>query len=290
MNDFSEFLYTRRKALGLTQQNVADALHVTNKAVSKWEAGECFPETAQLTALADLLGCTVDELLRGRFAERAYTPQEETEARAETARVADEEPRRPLKTWQGVCIGAGAALVLLGVAALMLVIALGKGAQEENGRLGTAVLFAFLAVAVFLFVFAGASYGVTDVAKEEQKPKARVCTAALAAGVFVIIASIIAVMVLPDIVGTAVMLSVMAAGVAAVVLAGIGMAGIPTSGGSERKKESPWSAVIMLTATVVFLLFGFLFGKWHPAWVAFPVGGILCGIVEAVERFFRRDK
>lgn len=35
MNPFSEFLYARRKSLGLTQQNIADCLNVTNKAVSK---------------------------------------------------------------------------------------------------------------------------------------------------------------------------------------------------------------------------------------------------------------
>lgn len=36
---FAEFLYDRRKKLGLTQQNIADRLNVSNKAVSKWEAG-----------------------------------------------------------------------------------------------------------------------------------------------------------------------------------------------------------------------------------------------------------
>lgn len=37
MNPFSEFLYARRKSLGLTQQNIADCLNVTNKAVFQSE-------------------------------------------------------------------------------------------------------------------------------------------------------------------------------------------------------------------------------------------------------------
>ena len=49
----------------MTQQELADKLCVTNRAVSKWETGETFPETAQLVPLANTFGVTVDELLRG---------------------------------------------------------------------------------------------------------------------------------------------------------------------------------------------------------------------------------
>ncbi|NLF46835.1 MAG: hypothetical protein GX578_00790, partial [Clostridiales bacterium] len=38
-------------------------------------------------------------------------------------------------------------------------------------------------------------------------------------------------------------------------------------------------SIIMLSATAIFLLLGFLGGYWHPAWVVFPLGGIMCGIV-----------
>lgn len=69
MNAFGNFLYSLRKEKGMTQQELADLLDVTNKAVSKWETGEAFPETAQLVPIADVFGVTVDELLRGRRAE-----------------------------------------------------------------------------------------------------------------------------------------------------------------------------------------------------------------------------
>lgn len=42
------------------------------------------------------------------------------------------------------------------------------------------------------------------------------------------------------------------------------------------------SGAIMMTATAVFLLLGFLFDLWHPGWVVFPIGGILCGIVSTL--------
>ena len=45
---------------------------------------------------------------------------------------------------------------------------------------------------------------------------------------------------------------------------------------------SACSSVIMLTCTIAFLIMGFLGGLWHPGWVVFPVGGILCGIVSVI--------
>lgn len=66
MNEkFSTFVSTLRREKGLTQAEIADRLGVTNKAVSKWETGESMPDSALLVPLADILGVTADELLRG---------------------------------------------------------------------------------------------------------------------------------------------------------------------------------------------------------------------------------
>lgn len=39
------------------------------------------------------------------------------------------------------------------------------------------------------------------------------------------------------------------------------------------------SSVIMILATMTFLILGIIFNMWHPGWLAFPIGGMLCGIV-----------
>ena len=62
----------------MTQQELADKLGVTNKAVSKWETGEAFPETAQLVPLSDIFGVTVDGLLRGKT-DTAFQAKQTTE-------------------------------------------------------------------------------------------------------------------------------------------------------------------------------------------------------------------
>lgn len=64
-NTMGEFIAALRKANGLTQQEVADRLNVSNKAVSRWERDESAPDISLIPALAELLGVTCDELLKG---------------------------------------------------------------------------------------------------------------------------------------------------------------------------------------------------------------------------------
>lgn len=65
----------RRKALGLTQKELAGRLIVSDKAVSKWETGAGYPEVTMLPLLAETLGITVDELLAGELRADASAPE-----------------------------------------------------------------------------------------------------------------------------------------------------------------------------------------------------------------------
>lgn len=51
-----------RKKLGLTQEQLAQKLEVTNQAVSKWETDQCCPDVQLLPQLADVLGISLDTL------------------------------------------------------------------------------------------------------------------------------------------------------------------------------------------------------------------------------------
>ncbi|NLK39462.1 MAG: helix-turn-helix transcriptional regulator [Clostridiales bacterium] len=60
------FLAALRKSRGLTQQEVADRLHVSNKTVSKWEREESTPDISLIPAIAELFDVSCDEILLGK--------------------------------------------------------------------------------------------------------------------------------------------------------------------------------------------------------------------------------
>lgn len=55
----------RRKEKGLTQIQLAELLNVSNRAVSKWENGDGFPDITLLPLISKELDITIDELLTG---------------------------------------------------------------------------------------------------------------------------------------------------------------------------------------------------------------------------------
>lgn len=52
-----------RKEKGITQEELARVLGVTNQAVSKWESGQCCPDIGLLPDISDYFGVSIDELM-----------------------------------------------------------------------------------------------------------------------------------------------------------------------------------------------------------------------------------
>jgi transcriptional regulator with XRE-family HTH domain len=63
------YIAERRKALGLTQAQLAQQLGVTDKSVSKWERGVCLPDVSLYQPLCKILGITFSEFFSGEPAE-----------------------------------------------------------------------------------------------------------------------------------------------------------------------------------------------------------------------------
>ena len=60
-----QFIAARRKAVGLTQAELAEKLGITDRAVSKWETGRTMPDTALMLELCNILKINVNDLLCG---------------------------------------------------------------------------------------------------------------------------------------------------------------------------------------------------------------------------------
>ena len=85
---FGKYIAENRKQLGMTQMQLAEKLHVTDKAVSKWERGLSYPDVTLLEPLAEELSVSIGELLSCRVpaAEEREQPMTE-EKRKETVQT-----------------------------------------------------------------------------------------------------------------------------------------------------------------------------------------------------------
>ena len=65
LDKIGKFIALNRKNKGLTQEQLAEKLGVTNKTVSRWETGKYMPDLSLLKPLSEELGITLNELLSG---------------------------------------------------------------------------------------------------------------------------------------------------------------------------------------------------------------------------------
>lgn len=63
--EFAKVLREKRKALNLTQQDLADQLHVARQTISRWETNSTFPNLDTLVELSVILDIPLDNLLKG---------------------------------------------------------------------------------------------------------------------------------------------------------------------------------------------------------------------------------
>lgn len=74
------FLVMLRKEKNMTQKQLAEKIHVTDKAISKWERGMGIPDITNLEALAGALDITVAELIQCKRQEpHSVEPQQVSE-------------------------------------------------------------------------------------------------------------------------------------------------------------------------------------------------------------------
>ena len=89
------FIAALRKANGMTQKDLAERLHVSDKTVSRWERDDGAPDLAVIPVIAEIFGVSCDELLRGE----RKPPDERAEPaeQSESAPKAEKQRQRLLK-------------------------------------------------------------------------------------------------------------------------------------------------------------------------------------------------
>lgn len=66
MNEVKQTIKQLRKAKGISQEQLAEQLHVTRQAVSNWENGKTQPDIETLTQIAEYFEVSVERLIYGK--------------------------------------------------------------------------------------------------------------------------------------------------------------------------------------------------------------------------------
>lgn len=125
--EFNEKLQELRKIKGLTQEELAEHLHVSRTAISKWESGRGYPNIDSLKAISKFYGVTLDELLSGD----------------ELLTIAEEDTKRTENRYRDLVFG------VLGIGVSMLLFLPFFG-QNGNGAVQSVSLLALTNVAPYL--------------------------------------------------------------------------------------------------------------------------------------------
>ena len=310
--------YYRRRG-GITQEQLAERLFVTRQTVSRWETDAVLPDVETLVRLCDLFSCDMDTLVRGDAA--AEQPSEPAPSPSpDSLPLYDRHMNR-----FSLAISLGVLTILLGVTLLILLSAFPWGGVA--GVIALLALIA-AAVVVFIVAglrhegFMREHPHMSPYPEERRRaflPRMTLMIAGATALIFVGIILLILLLgsgeaptgveiAVWEHLSAAIFMLTVSIAVFLYVMAGMlhskyevseynrecvkeGFAPPEESTPRERGKQiaETLSSVIMLAATAVFLLFGFLADAWHPAWVAFPIGAILTGIASAIcEAFFKK--
>ena len=92
-----KFIQDRRKEKKLTQSELAEKLNITDRAISKWENGNCMPDVGTMQELCEILSISVNDLFSGEKVDMKNNEKKLEENLLEMTRLKEEKDRQLLK-------------------------------------------------------------------------------------------------------------------------------------------------------------------------------------------------
>ena len=143
VSKIGRFICGLRKEKKITQAELAEKLGISDRAVSKWENGNCLPDAGKMLDLCGILGISVNELLSGEKIEMEQYNEKTEALLLELARREERKNRRLLlDMW-----------VLMGTSILFFValVVVSCFALPEGRVLGSIVVTAVIVLVVVCF-------------------------------------------------------------------------------------------------------------------------------------------
>lgn len=286
MMNFGENLQNLRKLKNYSQEDLADKLQVSRQAVSKWESGTGYPETEKLISICELFDCSMDELVKGKISIDSNSEK----------KVYDSFMNKFSKS-----ISLAIMLILIGTTLLLTVI----GFNQDNSMIGTVVLLIFVVLSVPLFIVRGIEmenfkskypklpnfYSQEEIDNYNNKFSKMIALSISIILIGVVVLMLTYALKLFDEDSTfpvSILMCFVTVAVPILVNAGIQKDKYDIEkynkensmySKNELDKVGKYCGVIMIIATIIYLLISFIFNIWEISWIVFPVGGMLCGIV-----------
>lgn len=297
--NFPDNLQYLRREKGMTQEQLAETLAVSRQAVSKWEAGQSYPEMDKIVMLCDLFDVDMETLIQKDIPTLRVT--QSADEHLCDGKTYDIHMKKFARM-----IAFGVGTILFGVTVLLVVAGTATPESEETvGLLATILLLVFVAIGVFALIIAGIQHdGFTKENPRVENPYSQQhitqfnnrFAIAIAGGVVLILLGVVGVLSAPLIspdassYAPAILLATVTIAVPIFIVFSMRKSALDVDEYNhgnlkdpelvaERDMVGSISGVIMLSATAIFLLLGFVWNMWATAWVVFPIGGILCGIV-----------
>ena len=105
-----KFIQEKRKEKNITQSELAEKLNISDRAISKWENGNCLPDAGNMPILCDILGITINDLFSGEKVDMKNNEKKLEENLLEMTALKEEQDKRLLRLeW---LIGALALIIL----------------------------------------------------------------------------------------------------------------------------------------------------------------------------------
>lgn len=291
--NLGENLQNIRKRRNLSQEELADKLNVSRQSVSKWESGSSYPEIEKIITICEIFQCSMDELIKGEITIPVIEGKQEYD-------------RFTAKFSKGIAFGV--FLILFGVTLMLLIMSCAPNREslERYVIIGAIALLLFVVVAVPIFIILGIrmdeiqkkykdlSNFYSDAEKEAYNHQFSIV---IATTVSVILIGVIVLLSLygfqicnnESLFPVAIFMIFITVSVPFIVNAGIQKSKYEMTLYREYHKVEEndeiigkISAVIMISATILYFILGFVFDLWKLNWLVFPVGGMLCGIVSVI--------
>ena len=90
------FIKEKRKAKKLTQSDLAEKLNITDRAISKWENGNCLPDAGTMPELCKILNISINDLFSGEIVDMKDNEKKLEEHLLEMAKLKEQKDKQLL--------------------------------------------------------------------------------------------------------------------------------------------------------------------------------------------------